>query len=175
MSGANYYLAQAFSPMLKFQASAEIKSKNHLYFYIFFRTKTLANGKKETTANALWFINLKSFFLPAFCTPRHSLNLAHEEEFTQGTVLLISIRNQGKQFSREDASKTHTFFYQYFAEDRVMEREIKGSIPLYWTASQESGSQSLSIIRSSHCSAVWPAFVSFICLFITYLCWKIKA
>lgn len=62
--------------------------------------------------------------------------------------------------------------YQYLTEGRAAERETMGVIPLYSPPSQESGS--LSIIRSSDCSAVWPAFVSFMCFFITYLCWKSK-
>lgn len=109
------------------------------------------------------FINLKSFSLHAFCTPKHSLNLAHQEEFTWGTVLLISIRNQGKQFSREDAWK-----------DRAAERETMGVIPFLIPPTQPRKWQCLSIITSSDCSAVWPAFVSFMCLLITYLCWKSK-
>lgn len=109
MSSANYYLAQAFSPMLKFQKSAERKSKTISIFIYSSRPTHLQIGKEETTANVMCIINLKSFFLHAFCTPRHSLNLAYQEEFTQGTVLLISIRSQGKQFSREDAHKTHAF------------------------------------------------------------------
>lgn len=97
--------------------------------------------------------------------------MVHQKEFTWGTVLLISIRNQGKQFSREDGKPTH--FLPIFDWGQSCRKRNNGSHPLILTT-QPRKWQSLSIIRSPDCSAVWAAFVSFMCLFITYLCWKSK-
>lgn len=75
MSSANYYLAQAFSAMLKTQASAEsVKTIS-----MFIHSSGLANGKKENTANAMCFINLKKSFSTCFLhTPALTISATSE-------------------------------------------------------------------------------------------------